>query len=207
MSTASTRTAPAATVWTTVEAWFSNLCFAELVVEVRHRGGSTVQGVVVRRVAACTFLGDGVGGDGWSGDHRGQSKNHGDCAGEHQSSRWDLNRCHSHTLSSSRRPQRPAGTQDSRACCQEPADRAFEVNQFTLTACEQPGRLVGVALVDQALVDHHRGCEWVGFYECGLTGPCLLVCRLCATASRCVIPVWCCIRTKRIDVYRPSPGG
>ena len=84
-----------------MEAWFSHLCFAELVVEVRHCGGDTLQGVVVRRVAACTFLGDGVGGDGWSGengDHRGQSKDHGDCGGEDQSSRWDLNRCHSHTL-------------------------------------------------------------------------------------------------------------
>ena len=29
-----------------------------------------------------------------------------------------------------------------------------------------------------------------------LTGPCLLVCRFCATASRCVI-TGCCIRTKR----------
>ena len=36
-----------------------------------------------------------------------------------------------------------------------------------------------------------------------LTGPCLLVCRFCATASRCVITVWCCIRTKRIDVLPP----
>src|ERR1700754_90532 len=112
MSTASTATAttaaaPAATVWTTIEAWFSHFRFAELVVEVRHRGGSTVQGVVIRRVAACTFtLGDGVGGDGWSGensDHRGQSKDRGDCAGEDQSLRWDLNGCHSHTLSSSLR--------------------------------------------------------------------------------------------------------
>ena len=40
-----------------------------------------------------------------------------------------------------------------------------------------------------------------------LTGPCLL-CRFCATASRCVITVWCCIRTKRIPMcYRPSPAG
>ena len=73
-----------------VEAWFSHLRFAELVVEVRHCGGDTLQGVVVRRVASCTFLGDGVGNDSWSGengDHRGQSKNHRDCAGEHQSSR------------------------------------------------------------------------------------------------------------------------
>ena len=94
--------APHATASTTaIEAWFSHLCFAELVVEVRHRAGSTLHGVVVRRVAACTFtLGDGARGDSWSGDHRAQSKNHRDCAGEHQSSRWDLNGCHNHTLSS-----------------------------------------------------------------------------------------------------------
>src|SRR6476660_749441 len=120
MSTAPTSTAPAATVWTTVEAWFSHLRFAELVVEVGHRGGSTVQGVVVRRVAACTFLGDGVGGDG---------------AGEDQSSRWDLNRCHSHTLSSSRRPRRPAGTQDSRiglSGAHRPGLRGKPVNAHSL---------------------------------------------------------------------------
>ena len=146
MSTTSTRTAPAATVWTTIEAWFSHFRFAELVVEVRHRGGSTLGGVVVRRVAACTFLGDSVGCDGWSGDHRGQTKNHGDCAGEDQSSRLDLNRCHNHTLSRSRRPRARYGTQDSRAGCQEPADRAFEVDKCTLTACERPGRLLPIRL-------------------------------------------------------------
>src|SRR6476646_821238 len=147
MSTAPTSTAPAATVWTTVEAWFSHLRFAELVVEVGHRGGSTVQGVVVRRVAACTFLGDGVGGDGWSGDHRGQSKNHGDGAGEDQSSHWDLNRCHSHALSSSRRPRRPAGNQDSKvglSGARRPGFRGKSVNAHR--ACEQPGRLVPIRL-------------------------------------------------------------
>ena len=36
-----------------------------------------------------------------------------------------------------------------------------------------------------------------------LAGPRLLVCWFCATAWRCVITVWCCIRTKRIDVLPP----
>ena len=113
MSTASNMTAPHAPARCCIEAWFSHFCFAELVVEVRHRGGNTLHGVVVRGLAARAFrLGDSVGGERWCGDHRGQSKNHGDCAGEHQSSRRDLNGCHSHTLSSPRQPRRAAGTQD-----------------------------------------------------------------------------------------------
>ena len=126
--------APHATASTTaIEAWLSHLRFAELVVEVRHCGGSTLQGVVVRRVAACTFtLGDGVGGDSWSGDHRAQSKNHGDCAGEHQSSRWDLSGCHNHTPSSSRRPRRAATTRDSRASGPRRDFRGKSVNAHSL---------------------------------------------------------------------------
>jgi hypothetical protein len=85
-----------------IEPWLSNLCFGELVAEVRHLIGNALEGVAVGLLAVLTFiLSDGVGGaiNAWSGENggqRAQSNGYRDCGGEQKSSRRYLNRCHNH---------------------------------------------------------------------------------------------------------------